>query len=303
MQADQTVLSLRPGGGNRGSRVLGPRFEPSSGFGSYSLSSDLPFLRPHGGAPSLSFKTGGSRFEGREHVRYTRDQLLQLREAGSIPEAILKIKQEVEAEFFGEDQNWGHVESSLQVQPLNRYSEPDNRDWRGRSAQFPISGDEKPWETIKENRDSGGWFDSKQQEAIQHNRQDQLSSQSGRAQISSNQGKPSRLTFIVDHPSLIVRQLPFLVQLVSSVVHPSSFDVGHLPCFDLSLFLFAIGIRDWFSFFAICVRDFGFFLVRDLSGRVLWLSSRFWFMTLLVAFSGSHGSRDFGFSGSIAVIL
>ena len=58
MQADQTVLSLRPGGGggggggaNRGNRFLGPRFDSSSSspFGS---SSDLPVLRPHGGVPS-----------------------------------------------------------------------------------------------------------------------------------------------------------------------------------------------------------------------------------------------------------
>ncbi|CAL5402166.1 unnamed protein product [Camellia sinensis] len=35
---------------------------------------------------------------------------------GNIPEAIPKIKQEVEAEFFGEDQNWGHVESSVNHQ-------------------------------------------------------------------------------------------------------------------------------------------------------------------------------------------
>ncbi|THF97302.1 hypothetical protein TEA_013057 [Camellia sinensis var. sinensis] len=226
MQADQTVLSLRPGGGggNRGSRVLGPRFEPSSGFGSSSLSSDLSLLRPHGGAPSsfyltvmgwrileinvlilsialktrmfielvrfiefLTFwltsaqnsaNTGDSRFEGHERVRYSRDQLLQLREVGNIPEAILKIKQEVETEFFGEDQNWGHVESTPPIQPQNRYSEPDNRDWRGRSAQFPASGEERSWE----NKEFSGRFDSRQQEAGQHNRQDQLNSQFSRAQ-------------------------------------------------------------------------------------------------------------------------
>ncbi|KAG5559566.1 hypothetical protein RHGRI_009188 [Rhododendron griersonianum] len=178
MQADQTVLSLRPGGGgNRGSRgVLGPRFDSSS--------SDLPLLRPHGGAgaplSSLSLKTGDYRFEGRERVRYTRDQLLQLREVGNAPEAILKIKQEVEAEFFGEDQNWGHVESTPQIQPPTRYTEPDNRDWRGRSAPIPTSGEDKSWDATRENRESGSWFDSKQQEAIQHNRQDQPNSQFAR---------------------------------------------------------------------------------------------------------------------------
>ena len=52
--SDQTVLSLRRGGG-RGSKFLGPRFDTSSTnstptFGSFI--SDLPLLRPHGDAPS-----------------------------------------------------------------------------------------------------------------------------------------------------------------------------------------------------------------------------------------------------------
>ncbi len=185
MQADQTVLSLRPGGGggNRG-RVLGPRFDSSS-----FVSSDLPVLRPHGGgAPPLAFKTGDSRFEVRERVRYNRDQLLQLREVVTIPEEILKIKQEVETEFFGEDQNWSRGESNVQIQPQNRYSEPDNRDWRGRSAQLPTPVDDRSWESMRENRESSSRFDSRQQEPNQYNRQDQLNSQSGRAHISSNLG-------------------------------------------------------------------------------------------------------------------
>lgn len=62
-QADQTVLSLRPGGG-RGRLGGGPRFESSSSSTSSSsssafafgtFSSDLPLLRPHGGAPSSFF--------------------------------------------------------------------------------------------------------------------------------------------------------------------------------------------------------------------------------------------------------
>lgn len=57
MQADQTVLSLRPGGGTRGgTRVFGPRFDSAA-----APNSDLPLLRPHGGgaASSLpSFKVG-----------------------------------------------------------------------------------------------------------------------------------------------------------------------------------------------------------------------------------------------------
>ncbi|OVA11030.1 MIF4G-like [Macleaya cordata] len=195
MQADQTVLSLRPGGGgNRGSRLLAPRFESAfgssggSGGSSISSSSDLQLLRPHGGvAFSTSLKTGDSRFEGRERVRYTRDQLLQLREVSSVPEAIVKIKQEIEAEFFSEDQNWGRGEANVQPQTQSRYSEPDNRDWRGRSAQLPASGEER-WDAPRDNKDFPGRSESRQQEANQFNRQDQLNSQFSRAQISSNQG-------------------------------------------------------------------------------------------------------------------
>ncbi|XP_043696254.1 eukaryotic translation initiation factor-like isoform X2 [Telopea speciosissima] len=180
MQADQTVLSLRPGGGgNRGSRFLAPRFDSAfsnSGSGGVggsslipsSLSSDEQFLRSHGGAlPTSSLKTGDLRFESRERVRYNCDQLLQLREAADVPEDILKIKQEIEAEFFGEEQNWGRGDANLQAQPQNRYSEPDNRDWRGRSSQLHATGEEKSWDTIRETKEL----------ANQYNRQDQLNSQ------------------------------------------------------------------------------------------------------------------------------
>ncbi|KAK4404361.1 Eukaryotic translation initiation factor isoform 4G-1 [Sesamum angolense] len=195
MQADQTVLSLRPGGGNRGgNRVFGPRFDSSAA----AANSDLPLLRPHGGAGASSlptFKTGESRFEGHERIRYTRDQLLQLREAVIIPEEILKVKQEVEAEFFGTDPSWSHGENNVQ----SRYSEPDNRDWRNRSAQVPAPTEERSWEAIRD-RDFGGRFDPKQQDGNQYNKTEQLSSQFARSQISSNQGVA---------PTLIKAEVPW----------------------------------------------------------------------------------------------
>ncbi|OIT01540.1 PREDICTED: eukaryotic translation initiation factor-like isoform X1 [Nicotiana attenuata] len=196
MQADQTVISLRPGGGggNRSRVLVGPRFETSS-----TTNSDL--LRPHVG----SFKTG-DRFESHGHVRYTRDQLLQLREVVTqqLPEVILQIKQEVEAELFGEDASRGRVDSSVQVQSQGRYSEPDNRDWRNRSTQSaPI--EERSWEALRENREFGGRFDSRQQEANQYNRQEQLSSQFGRAHISANQGGGPA-------PTLIKAEVPWSVR-------------------------------------------------------------------------------------------
>ncbi|KAM3336971.1 eukaryotic translation initiation factor-like isoform X1 [Capsicum galapagoense] len=54
--------------------------------------------------------TGDTRFEGHEHVSYTRDELLQLREMVSISSDILKIKQEVESELVGEDADQDHAD-------------------------------------------------------------------------------------------------------------------------------------------------------------------------------------------------
>ncbi|XP_058067707.1 eukaryotic translation initiation factor-like [Magnolia sinica] len=186
MQADQTVISLRPGGGgNRGSRFLASRLDSSFG-NSGGGSSDLPILRPHGAGSAASFKTGDLWFEGHERIRHTRDQLLQLKEVGDVPEDILKIKQEIEAELFGDDQSWGRGDAIPQGQPVSRYAEPDNRDWRGRPGQLPASGEDRSWDSIRDNKEFP--TNTRQQEANQFNRQDQLSSQFSRAQISSTQG-------------------------------------------------------------------------------------------------------------------
>ncbi|XP_071742178.1 eukaryotic translation initiation factor-like isoform X2 [Rutidosis leptorrhynchoides] len=182
MQADQTVLSLRPGGGANRGRTSGPRFD----FGS----SDLPSLRPGGGGGATSlaaFKNNDSRFELRERVRYTRDQLLQLRQVVDIPEEILKVKQEVDTEFFGETQNWTKSEGTLPAQPQPRYAEPDNRDWRGRP---PV--EERSWDA---NRDFNR-FDSRQEP----------NSQYGRTQASPNQGTGGPA------PALIKAEVPWSVR-------------------------------------------------------------------------------------------
>ncbi|XP_047329934.1 eukaryotic translation initiation factor-like [Impatiens glandulifera] len=194
MQADQTVLSLRPGGGggNRGNRTLVPRFDSSALGGS-----DLPGFRPHGGVShAFSIKSGDSRFEARERVRYTRDQLLQLRDVAKISEEIAKIKQDVESELFGEEQVWGR-ESTTAIQPPNRFSEPDERDWRGRSAQPPGPDDQgRSREANRGTRDFGS-----QQEP---NRQDQLNSQFARTQISGQT--------IGQSPALIKADVPWSVR-------------------------------------------------------------------------------------------
>ncbi|XP_047948074.1 eukaryotic translation initiation factor-like [Salvia hispanica] len=179
MQADQTFLSLRPGGGTRGgTRVFAPRFDSSA-----AANSDLPLLRPHGGG-AASFTTGESRFDGHERIRYTRDVLLKLREeVVTIPENILKVKLEVEAEFYGTDVSRSRAESNVVPdQLLSRFSELDNRDWRNRSTQLPAPAEERSWESARDRDINGRW----QQDANQYNKQDQT--QFSRSQISSNQG-------------------------------------------------------------------------------------------------------------------
>lgn len=82
----------------------------------------------------------------------------------------------------------GVVQTNVPSQPQSRYSEPDNRDWRNRSAQFSLPGEERSWESLRENREFVGRYDPRQQDSNQFNRQDQLNSQFSRAQISSSQG-------------------------------------------------------------------------------------------------------------------
>jgi translation initiation factor 4G len=107
-----------------------------------------------------------------------------------VPEGILRIKQEIDTELHGgEDQSWVRNDSIVQVQAQapaqtqahNRYAETDNRDWRARSVQPPPANEEKSWDNIREAKEayaSGG----RQQEQV--NRQDQLSSQfASKAQV------------------------------------------------------------------------------------------------------------------------
>ncbi|OAY64457.1 Eukaryotic translation initiation factor isoform 4G-1 [Ananas comosus] len=190
MQTDQTVISLRPGGGggNRGGRL--PRFDfgaavAAGGGGGVGAS-------PGGGGAALVHKIGDERFENRERIRYTRDQLLQLREVVDIPEEILKIKQEIEAEFQTEDQSWARNDVNLQSPAQNRYYEQDNRDWRSRPAPLPSAGEEKSW--IRDNRESHA-AGSREEERSQLNRQDQFGSQFS-SKVSSSQGGPTPAALI-----------------------------------------------------------------------------------------------------------
>jgi len=69
----------------------------------------------------------------------------------------LKIKQEIETELHGEDQSWARSESNVQTQAFNRYSEPDTRDWRGRSEKIASpQTEEKSWDSLRDRDTSFG---------------------------------------------------------------------------------------------------------------------------------------------------
>ncbi|CAH8355710.1 unnamed protein product [Eruca vesicaria subsp. sativa] len=139
-QGDRPVLSLRPGGGRGGSRLFAPRFSSSS--------SDFT---NGGDAPSFAVRRGDSRFEGHEILKFTREQLLQLKEAIQVSEEILKLSQEISADLFGEEQSWGRSETKPAAQVQNRFSETDNRDWHTR-APAPSPSKERSREEQREPR-------------------------------------------------------------------------------------------------------------------------------------------------------
>ncbi|CAL4968292.1 unnamed protein product [Urochloa decumbens] len=140
MTTDQPVISLRPGGGGIGLRV--PRLFPTA-FAAAAGAGD--FLRPHSGSSTgFSAKLGDSCFEPLERVRYTRDQLLEMREIVDIAKEIMKLQQDINVVLLGEereDQNWARNDSNVQTQPNNRYTDTDSRDWRSRPQNSPVVGE------------------------------------------------------------------------------------------------------------------------------------------------------------------
>uniref|UniRef100_A0A1J3G2H2 Eukaryotic translation initiation factor isoform 4G-2 n=2 Tax=Noccaea caerulescens TaxID=107243 RepID=A0A1J3G2H2_NOCCA len=151
-QGESSVLSLRPGGGGGGSRFFVPRFVSSS-------SSDL--TNGGGEETTCSVKRG----DGGERLRFTREQLLQLKESLKVSDEILRRSKEIAVELFGEEQSWigrGVESKPTNQQPQNRYSEPDNRDWHSR-AQIANPG--KEW-----SRDEG-----RESQNTSHGRSNQVS--------------------------------------------------------------------------------------------------------------------------------
>ncbi|GAA0153818.1 translation initiation factor [Lithospermum erythrorhizon] len=161
MQANQTLINLRPGGG--GNKVSGPRSDnPTFVAVPYSFGSfKMEILMLCDGVVHLQckfrWKSGDSLFDGHERIKYTKEQLLHLRKVVSIPEDILKAKQEVDAEFGqGHSPSWNrgqsHVKFDVQYQAPTSYSEPDTRDWLNRPVQPAVVADGRSWDTLREAR-------------------------------------------------------------------------------------------------------------------------------------------------------
>ncbi|XP_059292589.1 uncharacterized protein LOC132046061 isoform X2 [Lycium ferocissimum] len=89
--------------------------------------------------------------------------------------------------------HWVPRREEAQVQSQTRYSEPDTRDWHSRSSQFSAPVEERPWNAPRENREFGG-------------RQEQLTSQFARTQISPNRGGGPAPTLIKAEPPRSVRR-------------------------------------------------------------------------------------------------
>lgn len=83
-----------------------------------------------------------------------------------------------------------YVILQVQIQSQTRYSELDTRDWRSKSSQFSSPADDRSWDALRENREFGG-------------RQEQLSSQFARTQISPTQGVILNLVPFVLFPEYI----------------------------------------------------------------------------------------------------
>ncbi|KAL9683249.1 hypothetical protein QQ045_015068 [Rhodiola kirilowii] len=130
-------------------------------------------------------------FEGKNRIKYTRDHLLQFREVAAAAavskEDVMKIKRVTGAELFREEkqQQWVRSETNFSNGRQGRYIEPDNRDWRGRSANPPSPVEERPWSAGKENRASSR-YDSRRMDNNRVGREENFS----RNHISPNQGGP-----------------------------------------------------------------------------------------------------------------
>ncbi|XP_062191133.1 zinc finger CCCH domain-containing protein 43-like [Phragmites australis] len=127
-----------------------------------------------------------------ERVRYTRNQLLQLREASQIvdvPKVILELKKDIDVELHDEDHSWAYNDWNVQTQSYNRYDLADSREWRShspqtqsykcydladrcewrlRSAQTPVAvSEEKSWNNIREEEESND-SSGKQEQLYKH---------------------------------------------------------------------------------------------------------------------------------------
>ncbi|CAO2151495.1 unnamed protein product [Urochloa humidicola] len=112
---------------------------------------------------------GDSHFEPAKPVRYTRDQLLQLREAQQITDVskdIFELKQCIDMELHDEDHSWATNDSNVNTRSYKRYDLADSREWRPRSSAqtLAVARENYNIHEAKEQYRSGG----KQEQFCEH---------------------------------------------------------------------------------------------------------------------------------------
>ncbi|XP_052158265.1 zinc finger CCCH domain-containing protein 43-like isoform X1 [Oryza glaberrima] len=145
------------------------------------------------------FQRGNSCFQPAEQIRYTRDQLLQLRETVDVPKDIMKLIQDINVELRGEDESWAPNETNyVPALSYKRFEETDSHDWHSRSSQNPVVVEEEKFrDDTREAKEpyALGW---KQK---QFNNQDQKSFQSD----SKTQASPTLALHKAEDPWSIRR--------------------------------------------------------------------------------------------------
>jgi len=137
-------VSLRPGGGGR-----------SLSFRPYSAPNQNGAKGPDAAAVSINPNVASSKFVMRaadklprapnDTIRYTRDQLLQFRDAcTAAPEELVNSGIDGLTADTGVEEEWSRREPrDLPQQPAGRPVEPDTRDWKARAPASTLSSEER----------------------------------------------------------------------------------------------------------------------------------------------------------------
>ncbi|KAJ1270319.1 hypothetical protein BS78_06G044900 [Paspalum vaginatum] len=158
--------------------VVTPELDPSRPLGPPPLHLPTPFLlrQPSKGkdistAQQSGHQLGDSSFEPAKRIRYTTDELLQLRDQAQqivdVTKLTVELKQHIDMELHDEDHSWAHNDSNnVHSRSYSRYDLADSREWHPRSEKTPKVASEEEYcdKKSKELYGSSG----KQEEFCEH---------------------------------------------------------------------------------------------------------------------------------------